>query len=82
MTPFPGTPQFAQMKREGRLLHEDWGLYNCANVVFQPKHFTVDELSALYLDLWRTFYKDLRPLEVKRRYVRVFSRDILDSDAW
>jgi radical SAM superfamily enzyme YgiQ (UPF0313 family) len=81
-TPFPGTPQFAAMKRAGRILHEDWSRYNCANVVFKPRNFTEDELAAMYLDLWRGFYRDVGPLEMKRRYVKAFSRGILDSDAW
>jgi radical SAM superfamily enzyme YgiQ (UPF0313 family) len=81
-TPFPGTPQFAAMKRAGRILHEDWGKYNCANVVFKPRNFTEDELAAMYLDLWRGFYRDVGPIEMNRRYVKAFSRSILESDAW
>lgn len=78
-TPFPGTPEFAALKQQGRILHEDWSKYNCANVVFQPKHLGVDELATLYLDLWRDFYRGVSPLEMKRRYVRAFGRGILDS---
>lgn len=81
-TPFPGTPQFAAMKREGRILHEDWGLYNCANVVFKPKRFEIAELEKMFLDLWRHFYAGVDPLEMKRRYARAFSRGILESKAW
>ena len=78
-TPWPGTPEFDAMKREGRLLHEDFAQYNCANVVFQPKRLSADELMAIYLDLWKAFYKDVSPMEMKRRYVRAFGRGILDS---
>ena len=78
-TPFPGTAEFAAMKKQGRILHEDWSKYNCANVVFQPKNLGADELAAIYLDLWRAFYRDVSPLEMKRRYVRAFGRGILDS---
>lgn len=78
-TPWPGTPEFDAMKKAGRLLHEDWAKYNCANVVFQPKHVSPDELMGIYLDLWRAFYKDVSPMEMKRRYVRAFGRGILDS---
>lgn len=81
-TPFPGTPQFAAMQREGRILHEEWGLYNCAHVVFRPRHFAAEELAAMYLDLWRLFYRGVDPLEMKRRYVKAFTRSILESDPW
>ncbi len=79
-TPFPGTPQFAAMKRDGRLFHEDWSRYNCANVVFRPRHFEPDELAAMYLDLWRAFYRDVGSLEMKKRYLKAFSRGILETD--
>jgi len=43
-TPFPGTPLFDKMKKDGRILTEDWSLYNGQNVVFQPTRMSVDEL--------------------------------------
>jgi radical SAM superfamily enzyme YgiQ (UPF0313 family) len=36
LTPYPGTPLFAQMERDGRLLHRDWSRYDTAHVVFRP----------------------------------------------
>ncbi len=44
LTPYPGTPLFRQMQREGRLLHTDWDLYDTAHVVFQPRRMTPDDL--------------------------------------
>jgi radical SAM superfamily enzyme YgiQ (UPF0313 family) len=56
LTPYPGTPLFRQMKREGRILHEDWSLYDTAHVVFRPTHMTPDALQAGYEQLYaRTF---------------------------
>ncbi len=43
-TPFPGTPVFDRMKSEGRILTEEWSLYNGQNVVFQPAGMTPEEL--------------------------------------
>ena len=37
LTPYPGTPLFAQMEAEGRLLHKDWSRYDTGHVVFQPR---------------------------------------------
>jgi radical SAM superfamily enzyme YgiQ (UPF0313 family) len=48
MTPYPGTPLFHQMEREGRLLHKEWRLYDTAHVVFQPKHMSPEELAEGY----------------------------------
>jgi radical SAM superfamily enzyme YgiQ (UPF0313 family) len=44
LTPYPGTPLFAQMEAEGRLLHRDWNRYDTGHVVFRPKHMTPEEL--------------------------------------
>ncbi|MBX3273099.1 MAG: cobalamin-dependent protein [Sandaracinaceae bacterium] len=57
-TPFPNTPLYHQLAREGRLLHRDWGRYNGAHVVFRPKHFTPDALTETFLGLWRDFWID------------------------
>jgi radical SAM superfamily enzyme YgiQ (UPF0313 family) len=48
LTPYPGTPLFRQMKAEGRLLHEDWDLYDTAHVVFRPRHMTPERLAEGY----------------------------------
>jgi radical SAM superfamily enzyme YgiQ (UPF0313 family) len=45
LTPYPGTPVFAQMEREGRLLHRDWSRYDTAHVVFRPKNMTAEQLA-------------------------------------
>ena len=48
LTPYPGTPLFAQMEREGRLLHRDWSQYDTAHVVFQPRRMSTEQLAAGY----------------------------------
>jgi radical SAM superfamily enzyme YgiQ (UPF0313 family) len=44
LTPYPGTPLFDRLEREGRLLTRDWARYNQVDVVFKPKHMTETEL--------------------------------------
>jgi radical SAM superfamily enzyme YgiQ (UPF0313 family) len=56
LTPYPGTPLFAQMKREGRLLHQNWDLYDTAHVVFQPRHMTPQELAEGYAWCYRRLF--------------------------
>ena len=44
LTPYPGTPLFDNMEREGRLTTRDWSRYNQIDVVFKPKQMTEKEL--------------------------------------
>jgi len=45
LTPYPGTPLFTRLEREGRILTKDWSRYiEMDNVVFQPKNMTTSEL--------------------------------------
>jgi len=44
LTPYPGTPLFAEMEAAGRLLHRDWRFYDTSNVVFRPARMTPEEL--------------------------------------
>ena len=48
LTPYPGTPLFARMQSEGRILHQDWSLYDTAHVVFKPRHMTEEQLADGY----------------------------------
>lgn len=48
LTPYPGTPLFARMEREGRLLHKDWSLYDTSHVVFRPARMTAQQLEDGY----------------------------------
>lgn len=58
-TPFPNTPMWAQLKAEDRIFHTRWGEYNGAHVVFRPARMTPDELVAMFLRLWKTFWSDM-----------------------
>ncbi len=44
LTPFPGTPLYDRLEREGRIISKDWKRYNQIDVVFKPKHMTEKEL--------------------------------------
>jgi len=45
LTPYPGTPLFERLEREGRILTRDWSRYTeKGNVVFQPKNMTPSQL--------------------------------------
>ncbi|HEY3861351.1 MAG TPA: radical SAM protein [Verrucomicrobiae bacterium] len=56
LTPYPGTPLFHDMERQGRLLHKNWSFYDTAHVVFQPRHMTPDELQQGYQWLYHRLF--------------------------
>jgi radical SAM superfamily enzyme YgiQ (UPF0313 family) len=56
LTPYPGTPLFRQMKAEGRLLHEDWDLYDTAHVVFRPRLMSPERLAEGYAWCYDTLF--------------------------
>jgi radical SAM superfamily enzyme YgiQ (UPF0313 family) len=54
--PFPNTGLYRRLKSEGRILTEDWSLYDGQHVVFQPNNMTADELLRNTRRAWRTTY--------------------------
>ena len=44
LTPYPGTPLYRKLEREGRILTKDWSKYNLRYVVFKPKNMSAKEL--------------------------------------
>lgn len=72
LTPFPHTQFRTQLEEEGRVLSNDWDKYNAGQVVFQPKHMSVDKLQQMYEYAWDEFYKDTpQRLRMARLYNRI-----------
>jgi hypothetical protein len=71
LTPFPGTLQYRQMKRDGRLLHEDWSKYDITNVVFRPRSMSPEALEEGFR--WLTDRLYAYP-EIMRRSLRHAAR--------
>lgn len=46
LTPLPGTSFYDEFKKDGRLLHEDWGKYDFQTVVFKPKNMSAETLQS------------------------------------
>jgi radical SAM superfamily enzyme YgiQ (UPF0313 family) len=44
LTPFPGTPLYNRLNKEGRIKTKDWNKYTTTNVVFEPKNMSYNEL--------------------------------------
>lgn len=71
LTPFPGTPIFNRLKREGRILTKDWAKYTLKNVVFQPKQMTPDELLQGVRRMYAGFYSTSYTIERVCRSLRL-----------
>jgi len=57
MTPFPGTPLYATLHGEGRLLDDTaWEKCTLFDVNFQPRHMSVDDLQHGLVELGRQLY--------------------------
>ncbi|MEZ4648977.1 MAG: radical SAM protein [Candidatus Eisenbacteria bacterium] len=67
LTPFPGTPLFTDMERDGRIFDHDWSHYDFSNVVFQPAHMTPKTLDQGTAWVLRHFYSRR---EIARRFWR------------
>lgn len=60
ITPFPGTPLYARMRQEGRLLYDAWWLderYRYNMIPFQPKCMSPEELARQCLWARQAFYR-------------------------
>ena len=56
LTPFPGTKLYADLYKEGRILHQDWAKYDRQNIVFRPQNFTPEELQKYIFWAYRQTY--------------------------
>ena len=71
LTPYPGTPLYDRLEREGRILTKDWSRYNQVEVVFQPKLMSPEELFEGARRVAREYYS---VPDVIRRAARVMWR--------
>lgn len=74
-TPFPGTPLYDRLKKEGRLLQEKyWDKCTLFDVNFTPKRMTVRELEEGMLWLFKEIYNDEQLLKRKRYFMEIYKR--------
>lgn len=56
-TAFPGTPLYARLKKEGRILRDNaWELCTLFDINFQPKNMSVEQLQSGFLQLVKRLY--------------------------
>ena len=82
--PYPGTESFERLKKEGKILTEDWSKYDQSlnEFVFKHNSLTSEDIQQLIKKAYREFY--LNPGFIARRFVRdiqepkLFVRDIVN----
>jgi radical SAM superfamily enzyme YgiQ (UPF0313 family) len=57
LTPYPGTVLYERLKKQGRLINDNWDLYDTRHVVYQPTNMTSSTLEAGYWQSYRNFYR-------------------------
>ncbi len=57
LTPYPGTRLYETMNNSGRILTNDWDLYDTRHVIFKSKKLTSVELENGYWWAYKEFYK-------------------------
>ena len=68
-TPFPGTPLYERLRREGRLLHDAaWERCTLFDVNFRPSAMTISQLEQGLRDLGKRLYDREATQERRRRF--------------
>ncbi|MBM3498604.1 MAG: B12-binding domain-containing radical SAM protein [Armatimonadetes bacterium] len=57
LTPYPGTKLHWRLTAQGRILSQDWDLYDTRHAVFQPVHMSAQALEDGYWQSYRDFYR-------------------------
>ena len=75
LTPFPGTPLYQRLKREGRLL-EDRAWHKCTlfDVNYVPKQMSVERLERGLVELSRRIYDTAFIRDRRRRFFKMLRR--------
>ncbi|MGH9934828.1 MAG: B12-binding domain-containing radical SAM protein [Blastocatellia bacterium] len=57
LTPYPGTALYQRMVAQGRMLDNDWDLFDTRHVVFRPAKMSAENLEGGYWRAYRNFYR-------------------------
>ena len=56
MTPYPSTELHKRVSQDGRILHENWDLYDTRHVVYKPTKLSPEALEKGYWRAYKDFY--------------------------
>ncbi len=57
LTPYPKSPLYGRLKKEGRITDTDWSRYNGCHVVFTPRKMSPETLLEGWKSAWDRFYE-------------------------
>ncbi len=73
LTAFPGTPLYAQLKRQHRIIHDRaWELCTLFDINFRPRNLSVEELQDGFLRLVKRLYSAEETAARRRRFKTMF----------
>ncbi|MGQ9662662.1 MAG: hypothetical protein ACUVWX_10065, partial [Kiritimatiellia bacterium] len=78
VTPYPGTPLFDEVKRQGLLLTEDWSQYTGFNVVVRTADLSKEDLEAARQEILREQRHCVR-WKRRTRHLRLLMRYAADG---
>ena len=71
--PFPGTPLYEELSKQGRILTKDWSKYRFQkNIVFTPKNFSELELHEGIIKIFKNYYSFKN---IIKRFLNIVHRD-------
>jgi radical SAM superfamily enzyme YgiQ (UPF0313 family) len=77
LTPFPGTRLYQQLKKENRLLQDQyWDKCTLFDVTFAPKNFTPNELEDHFSALMSNVYNPAVVTERKRKFRQIIKKNV------
>ncbi|MFC1851782.1 B12-binding domain-containing radical SAM protein [candidate division CSSED10-310 bacterium] len=56
LTPYPGTKVRRRLEKQGRIISNDWSLYDMEHIVFRPTNMTVEQLYSGFKELTLSFH--------------------------
>lgn len=75
LTPYPGTPLHYRLGQDGRILSDDWSLYDITHVVISPDRMTPLDLETEYARMISSIYSPSAIIRRAARYARYAKTD-------
>ncbi len=74
LTPYPGTPVYEEMQREGRMLDGSWEQFDMMNVTFQPRNMSPWDLQEEFYKASLYFYDFKSTKIIRKNFGREYAR--------
>ncbi|MBS4760050.1 MAG: radical SAM protein [Clostridium sp.] len=72
-TPYPGTSYYKKMKEEGRIIENNYALYDCQNCVIKPLKLSSEAVEKMHKMLWKKSYSLINIIK-RLSYIKPFGK--------